>query len=75
MRENAVLAQLVGYDCLGASIQAELLNDLYAKEWNPFRNFFCPGMKHLCRSNFDAGCEHTPVYLHDVWGRGAGVAK
>ncbi len=27
--------------------QAELLNDLYAKEWSNFRNFFCPAMKHL----------------------------
>ena len=26
---------------------AELLNDLYAKEWSLFRNFFCPVMKHL----------------------------
>ena len=25
----------------------ELLNDLYAKQWSLFRNFFCPVMKHL----------------------------
>lgn len=24
---------------------AEALNDLYAKEWSQFRNFFCPVMK------------------------------
>jgi len=39
--------QLVGYDRLGAPRQAELLNELYVKEWVPFRNFFCPVMKHL----------------------------
>ena len=39
--------QLVGYDRLGDPAQAELLNDLYAREWSAFRNFFCPAMKHL----------------------------
>lgn len=39
--------QLVGYGRLGEPEQAELLNDLYAKEWSQFRNFFCPAMKHL----------------------------
>jgi len=39
--------QLVGYGRLGDPSQAELLNDLYAKEWGWFRNFFCPAMKHL----------------------------
>jgi len=39
--------QLVGYDRLGEPRQAERLNELYVKEWVPFRNFFCPVMKHL----------------------------
>ena len=39
--------QLVGYGRLGEPAQAEWLNDLYAKEWGWFRNFFCPAMKHL----------------------------
>lgn len=39
--------QLVGYSRLGDPTQAELLNDLYVSEWNLFRNFFCPAMKHL----------------------------
>ncbi len=39
--------QLVGYGRLGDPSQAELLNDLYAREWGWFRNFFCPAMKHL----------------------------
>jgi hypothetical protein len=39
--------QLVGYGRLDNPEQAELLNDLYAKEWSNFRNFFCPAMKHL----------------------------
>jgi hypothetical protein len=39
--------QLVGYGRLGELLQAELLNDLYVQEWNLFRNFFCPVMKHL----------------------------
>lgn len=40
--------QLVGYGRLEGEAAAELLNDLYAKEWSLFRNFFCPVMKHLC---------------------------
>jgi hypothetical protein len=40
-------AQLVGYGRLADPAQAELLNDLYAREWGWFRNFFCPAMKHL----------------------------
>jgi len=39
--------QLVGYGRLADPRQAELLNDLYAREWGQFRNFFCPAMKHL----------------------------
>ena len=39
--------QLVGYGRLADPAQAELLNDLYAREWGQFRNFFCPAMKHL----------------------------
>ena len=39
--------QLVGYERLAAPAQAELLNELYAREWGQFRNFFCPVMKHL----------------------------
>lgn len=39
--------QLVGYGRLEGQRVAELLNDLYAKEWSCFRNLFCPVMKHL----------------------------
>ena len=39
--------QLVGYGRLGEPAQAELLNELYAREWSQFRNFFCPAMKHI----------------------------
>jgi hypothetical protein len=39
--------QLVGYGRLDDPAQAEVLNELYAKEWSQFRNFFCPAMKHL----------------------------
>ena len=39
--------QLVGYGRLSDPAQAQWLNDLYAKEWGWFRNFFCPAMKHL----------------------------
>ena len=39
--------QLVGYGRLEGEPVAELLNELYAKEWSFFRNFFCPVMKHL----------------------------
>lgn len=39
--------QLVGYGRLADPAQAELLNDLYAREWGQFRNFYCPAMKHL----------------------------
>jgi hypothetical protein len=38
---------LVGYGRLDHLEQVERLNDLYAKEWGWFRNFFCPVMKHL----------------------------
>jgi hypothetical protein len=41
------LRQLVGYARLEDPRAAELLNELYAKEWGWFRNFFCPVMKHL----------------------------
>lgn len=39
--------QLVGYSRLEHPQQAELLNALYAEQWSPFHNFFCPVMKHL----------------------------
>jgi len=39
--------QLVGYGRLEDPAQADRLNDLYVNEWNLFRNFFCPAMKHL----------------------------
>ncbi|MDD5262758.1 MAG: hypothetical protein PHD76_13010 [Methylacidiphilales bacterium] len=39
--------QLVGYERLEDPRRVEALNDLYAKEWGWFRNFFCPVMKHL----------------------------
>jgi hypothetical protein len=39
--------QLVGYGRLGQPEQAKWLNELYAKEWSQFKNFFCPAMKHL----------------------------
>lgn len=39
--------QLLGYGRLEDAGVAELLNDLYAREWSWFRNFFCPVIKHL----------------------------
>jgi hypothetical protein len=39
--------QLVGYARLEHPRAAELLNELYSKEWGWFRNFFCPVIKHL----------------------------
>jgi hypothetical protein len=39
--------QLVGYGRLEEPAQAELLNSLYVRAWNLFRNFFCPAMKHV----------------------------
>jgi len=39
--------QLVGYGRFEGARAAQLLNALYAKYWSPFRNFFCPVMKHL----------------------------
>lgn len=54
--------QLVGYGRLGAPEQAEALNDLYAKEWGWFRNFFCPVMKHL-RTEVE-GSRKKRVYDH-----------
>jgi hypothetical protein len=39
--------QLVGYGRLADPAQAEWLNALYVEEWNLFRNFYCPVMKHL----------------------------
>jgi hypothetical protein len=39
--------QLVGYGRLEGARAAQLLNALYARYWSPFRNFFCPVMKHL----------------------------
>ena len=39
--------QLVGYGRLEHPQAAELLNELYAKQWGWFCNFFCPVMKHL----------------------------
>ena len=39
------MRQLVGYGRLEDPRAAELLNELYAKEWGWFRNFFCPVMK------------------------------
>ena len=39
--------QLIGYGRLENPEQAERLNKLYVKEWNLFRNFFCPVMKHI----------------------------
>ena len=39
--------QLIGYGRLGKPAQVEQLNGLYVKEWNLFRNFYCPVMKHI----------------------------
>ena len=41
------MRQLVGYARLEHPRAAERLNELYAKEWGWFRNFFCPVTKHL----------------------------
>ena len=48
--------QLVGYGRLGDPVQAELLNELYVREWNLFRNFFCPVMKHV-RTEVEGSCK------------------
>jgi hypothetical protein len=37
--------ELIGYGRLEGKEVAEALNDLYAKEWSLFRNFFCPVMR------------------------------
>jgi hypothetical protein len=39
--------QLVAYGRLEGEQVAELLNELYLREWSLFRNFFCPVTKHL----------------------------
>lgn len=39
--------QLIGYGRLEKPAQVEQLNGLYVKEWNLFRNFYCPVMKHI----------------------------
>lgn len=39
--------QLVGYGRLGDPVPAEMLHELYAKEWGWFRNIFCPTMERL----------------------------
>lgn len=52
--------QLVGYERLGDPSQAGLLNALYTEEWNAFRNFFCPAMKHL-RTEID-GSHKKRIY-------------
>ena len=39
--------QLVGYGRFEGERAAALLNELYTTDWNAFRNFFCPVMKHL----------------------------
>ena len=44
--------QLVGYGRLEHPQAAELLNELYAKQWGWFRNFFCPVMKHLSSDSY-----------------------
>jgi hypothetical protein len=37
--------ELIGYGRLEGAEVAKALNELYAKEWGWFRNFFCPVMK------------------------------
>jgi len=56
--------QLVGYGRLADPAQAELLNDLYAREWGWFRNFFCPAMKHL-RTEVE-GSRKKRIYDHPL---------
>jgi hypothetical protein len=41
--------QLLGYDRLGHSELAPLLNELYTSAWNPLRNCFMPMMKLLSK--------------------------
>ena len=48
--------QLVGYGRLEGEQVAELLDELYRKEWSLFRNFFCPVMKHL-RTESKGSCK------------------
>ncbi len=56
--------QLVGYGRLDHPVQVERLNDLYAREWGWFRNFFCPVMKHL-RTEVE-GSRKRRVYDHPL---------
>lgn len=37
--------QLLGYERFDNPKLVDLLNDLYAKEWNAYQNFFCPSVK------------------------------
>jgi hypothetical protein len=48
--------QLMGYGRLEGEQVAELLDELYRKEWSLFRNFFCPVMKHL-RTESKGSCK------------------
>src|SRR5437773_2372745 len=48
--------QLVGYGPLEGEQVAELLDELYRKEWSLFRNLFCPVMKHL-RTESKGSCK------------------
>ena len=50
------MRQLVGYGPLEGEQVAELLDELYRKEWSLFRNFFCPVMKHL-RTESKGSCK------------------
>ena len=52
------MRQLVGYTRLEDPRAAELLNELYAKEWRWFRNFFCPVMEPL-RTPVEGGRQAT----------------
>jgi len=49
--------QLVGYGRLDSPAHAHRLNELYVQEWNLFRNFFCPVMKHL-RTEIEGSRKH-----------------
>lgn len=42
--------QLLGYDRFGNHQSVELLNDLYANEWQAYQNFFCPSVKLVEKS-------------------------
>jgi hypothetical protein len=46
-KNRSHVRQLFGYDRLEDRHILPLMNDLYAQEWSPYQNHFCPSMKLL----------------------------